>query len=424
MLSRLVYRSKAVARLSPPELQKLTLQSQARNSREAITGLMLYDNNRFFQWLEGPPANVDRLMTAIRNDTRHTDIEVLSQQATGARTFGDWSMKLATPGPQAAALAKDTIEPPREVLETLRKAPEAAPVLLVKLSATAAATQERARQATDALAAEPLQNKTASILKSVMLSTVIPQLAGTRGIPARSRPEPTSEARAVELADLLISADPGAAIELIHEMRSGDDPVGHLYAALFEPAARTLGDLWSEDNCSELDVTIGLCRLQTAMRLLGARTAAPVKPGKLRPVVLVAPEPGELHRLGAAMDSDVLWDAGWAPHCEYPTDNADLQGMVAATWVDVLDLSLSTAFRRDDWLPRITETITQARAASRNPALVVMVGGRVFFEAGRAARLVGANAAVRTAANVDQAILQSLASVSQTETLEMVPTPS
>jgi hypothetical protein len=126
------------------------------------------------------------------------------------------------------------------------------------------------------------------------------------------------------------------------------------------------------------------------------------------PEVLIAPEPGELHRLGATLDSEVLWNVGWNPHCEYPADDHALQDLLAATWFDVLDLSLSVALRREHWLPRLAKTIAAARTASRNPALLVVVGGRMFAERQAFGRQVGADMASLTALHVDESIMQGL----------------
>jgi hypothetical protein len=108
------------------------------------------------------------------------------------------------------------------------------------------------------------------------------------------------------------------------------------------------------------------------------------------------------------MDSEVMWNAGWSPHLEFPEDDKALQDLLSGTWFDVLDLSLSAAFRRDSWLPRLTKTIAGARAASRNPALVVAVGGRVFNEEKAAGISVGADLASKTALHVDRSILEAM----------------
>jgi hypothetical protein len=239
----------------------------------------------------------------------------------------------------------------------------------------------------------------------------------------------SADPRAAELADLLVATDPSAAIALIKEIHESGGTMGALTASLLEPAARRLGDLWSEDFCSEFDVTLGLCRLQAAVRMFSPGAFLPLPRGKKLPVVLIAPEPGELHRLGAALDSTILRDAGWEPHTEFPSNDNALDDLLSATWFDVLDLSLSTAFRRDQSLPQLARTIADARRASRNPALVVVVGGRVFLEEKEAGASVGADQALTTALNVNRSILKTLdASVSQTATqLESflpVPTPS
>ena len=103
-----------------------------------------------------------------------------------------------------------------------------------------------------------------------------------------------------------------------------------------------------------------------------------------------------------------MWNAGWNPHCEYPRDDYALEALVAATWFDVLDLSLSAAFRRQQWLPRLQKTISAARHASRNPALVVVVGSRLFTEHLAVGAQVGADAVSTTAVQVDKAIMARL----------------
>ncbi len=403
-MAKVVYRSRAVQSMSPPELHALTALAQARNGRESITGLMLYDRSRFYQWLEGPSDGVERVMSSIRNDPRHTDIEVLSKQPVERRIFAEWSMKLATPGPVSGPLKGEVIETPREIVETLHTRPETAPALLVKL-VPLPLVSERSPEDGAHLA---LSRKTAAILKGVFLASVVPQLLGTDAPSELPRVE--ANPRTAELADLLIAPDQEAALELIAELHAAGQAAAPLYAAVFEPAARSLGDLWGEDLCTEFDVTLGLCRLQAAVRMLTAGAVCK-PPSRSAPVVLVAPEPGELHRLGAALDGTVLSQAGWSPQRAYPTDDRSLQDMLSSEWFDVLNLSLSTAFRREHRLPQLRETIDHARRASRNPALVVAVGGRVFADERRAGRAGGAAIAHPPSAKVAKSILHTLTAI-------------
>ena len=95
---------------------------------------------------------------------------------------------------------------------------------------------------------------------------------------------------------------------------------------------------------------------------------------------------------------------------EFPADAATLDGLVAGTWIDALDVSLSTALGREHRLPQLAETIAHARLASMNPDLVVVVSGRYFVdELGRkSAGDVGADASFGSAAEVEAAILDAL----------------
>ena len=112
--------------------------------------------------------------------------------------------------------------------------------------------------------------------------------------------------------------------------------------------------------------------------------------------------------LGAVLDAEVLWRDGWDIQCEFPATDAALNTLVAEHWFEAIDLSLSAAFRREHWLPRVAKTIAAARRASVNPEIVVVVGGRIFYEQGANATLVGADAESATALNLTQTLTSSL----------------
>jgi methanogenic corrinoid protein MtbC1 len=314
-------------------------------------------------------------------------------------------MKLATRGPISAAWSDEILEPSSRFMDDLRRHPNLAPATLVELVPLLV----NKTFPVDQTHPVPLRRSTAAVLRDVILSAVIPTLADGRPVTEAGAHGLAVHPRVRELAELLIAPDQTAARELIEELHAAEGTVWPLYTALFEPAARDLGNLWSEDLCSEFDVTLGLSRMQSAARLFSARS----QPKSFRPsqgaAVLIVPEPGEFHHLGAALDSEVLWNAGWAPRCEYPANDKALQDLLSATWFDALDVSLSAAFRRGHWLPRMKQTIAEARRASRNPALLVIVGGRVFMEHSASGFQVGADLTSRTALNVDDLILHGLA---------------
>jgi hypothetical protein len=402
-LCSLVYRSRAVKALSDYELYELVQAAQTRNAEEAITGLMLYDDGRFYQWLEGPTGNVMRLMRSIEHDARHTDVEILSDKPATARQFGNWKMRLATRGVRSIHSLNNVVVPSTLALDDLRANPDHAPGVLADLAASPAV-----QDADDTPSNGPLKGPAGAILKDILVTAVLPELVSRHGHREPQGPWPIDH-RARALADLLIGTDTSAALELLRTLQDSDGAIRHLYESLLEPTARRLGDLWGADLCSELDVSLALAQLQRAVRVLNEEVMQPTIPkGLYLPAVLIVPEPGEAHMLNSVLDSDVLANAGWDPLSEFPATDEALQDLMADTWFDALDLSLSPSFRRETWLPRMRTTIALARHASRNPALVIVVGGRIFAEDRDAGALVGADATSRTAADTGRLIRDGL----------------
>jgi hypothetical protein len=398
-----VYRSRAVGSLSDYELYELVQAAQTKNALESITGLMLYDNGRFYQWLEGPVANVNRLMQSIFTDNRHTDIEILSDKPSVNRQFGDWTMRLATRGVRSIHSGNNVVVPTANALRKIHRNPEQAAGVLAGLSSISDDAPSP-RPASNL----PLEGPAGAILKDILVTAVLPELVARHAKQDWTTPWPIDQ-RARALADLLVGPDSNAAIELLRTLQNTDGAIRHLYQTLLEPSARRLGDLWGADLCSELDVTIGLGQLQRAVRVLNEEIMQPTLPkGLYMPAVLVVPEPGEAHAFNSVLDADVLTNAGWDPLTEFPSSDEALQDLIAGTWFDALDLSLSPAFRREHWLPRVTQTIALARHASRNPALVVVVGGRIFAEDNKAAARVGADASSGSALNTQRIIREGL----------------
>jgi len=397
-LCSMVYRSRAVTPLSDFDLYELVQAAQARNEREQITGLMLYDEGRFYQWLEGPAANVAGLMRAIARDQRHTDIEILSDKPTETRQFGDWKMRLATRGARSINSGNNVVVPSLDSIESLRADPSGAPEWLAGLSGREA----------EAPSNGPLAGPAGAILKDILVSAVVPELLVKHAQAGRQSPFPIDN-RARALADLLVGPNTEAALALLQTLQDSEGAIRHLYETLLEPTARRLGDLWGEDLCAELDITLGLAQLQRAVRVLNDEVMQPTIPkGLFLPAVLIVPEPGEAHMFSAVMDSDMLTAAGWDPITEFPASDEALQDLIADNWFDALDLSMSASVRRDSWLPKVRQTIALARHASRNPALVVVVGGRIFAEEAGAGAAVGADVQSRTARHTARAIRDGL----------------
>jgi len=368
-ISMMAYRSRAVAAPTEGDLDSILCKAQQRNRAEGLTGLLIYDQGCYFQWLEGPAQALARVWESIRRDSRHRDIHVLRQESMPKRFFGAWDMRLArrARGKLDATLA--VLAAPQDLLKHLRMQP----------SGLAYAAWD-----------------------GIFADLVIPRLRGSLGPNESNQPHRAvvwhpHDGAAAQLAGLTLAVDQGAAAHYINDLVEQGADLETLYRDVFEPAARCLGGLADADSHQDLEISWGLARLQIEARRVGAAIASPlhaIRPGH---AVLVAPQPGETDGLGAAISSELFLRDGWDVSCEYPRSDLGLDELLHEHWFDVLDLSLSSATRRDSRLPNMGATILSARGASKNPELTVIVQGRSVFERPRASLLVGADAGCASA---------------------------
>jgi len=403
-LATIAYRSRAVKPFSEEQLHDLMVDAQVNNRKSGLTGLLIYDEGKFFQWIEGHPDSLTGVWDAIQHDRRHTDIELIGQQPVPLRFFGDWDMRLAVRGSSRVDEFEDKSPAPATLIDNLFRRPRGMSGLQADLSPLAEDMRSRHQKASNQSTSSNEARVTDPTLRDVIETIVLPQLI-SRHSPRREVLLPV-DLRVGELVRQLTAIDPEAGRGLIEQFYAETHSIRQLCTNLIEPAARGLGDLWGTDGCDEGDVTIGLMRLQSAMRETVSTVIPKIAAGA--PAVLVVPQPGELHLLGAALDAESLYQQGWIPQAEFPSSDGALEDMVSNTWFDALDLTLSTAFRREHWLPRVAETIARVRVASRNPALVIIVGGRVFTESGEKASGLDANGSSGTSADVAPLILKSL----------------
>ncbi|UAB78475.1 BLUF domain-containing protein [Erythrobacter sp. SCSIO 43205] len=93
MIKQYVYISTAVG-LSREEVNAI-LETCARNNAEQdVTGLLLYNGRNFLQLLEGQGERLDRLMSVIETDKRHSGVLVMHKDDVEQRVCPDWAMKL------------------------------------------------------------------------------------------------------------------------------------------------------------------------------------------------------------------------------------------------------------------------------------------------------------------------------------------
>lgn len=318
-MSSLTYQSRATPRPTVADLRELSWKARTRNRSLGVTGMLLYENGRYFQTLEGPPKSLQILWSSISRDGRHTDVEVLSEHIIPARLFGAWDL-LSYHG--------------------------------------------------DAEAASTVQT-------------------------AKAKHKLTSQVP--RLMELVFNGDDLGINSLIATLGEQGWDGAAIATHLIEPTARALGDAWLSDDCSEVELTLGLSVLQLA----GHAVRHTPTPGALRQrrySILLATAPGEPHALGTSLLADLFTDAGWHVDMAFPDSNQALVNQLAAQQPDALDIGLSDALSRNEALNRLRETVERSRFGAPESLTVVSVGGRLFADAAATAETVGADHARETVA--------------------------
>ncbi len=103
-LLSLVYVSSATTLLSPEQLRSILETSRRNNTRDGISGMLLYKDGNIMQAIEGEADILHHLHAKILRDPRHHSLITLLERPVAERQFPDWSMgfqNLTDPGLRA-----------------------------------------------------------------------------------------------------------------------------------------------------------------------------------------------------------------------------------------------------------------------------------------------------------------------------------
>ena len=89
---QMIYTSVASRKFSADELKELLVIARRNNSRDGITGMLLYKDGNFLQLLEGEESLVRDVYATIACDTRHFDSMIMMEEEVSERVFADWKM--------------------------------------------------------------------------------------------------------------------------------------------------------------------------------------------------------------------------------------------------------------------------------------------------------------------------------------------
>ena len=88
----IVYVSKAARPVTLDDLLQILEGARRRNVEEGITGVLLYADGYFMQYLEGPEAGLRRVYSIIKTHPLHYGLIDLVREPVLTRGFAEWSM--------------------------------------------------------------------------------------------------------------------------------------------------------------------------------------------------------------------------------------------------------------------------------------------------------------------------------------------
>ena len=94
----IAYVSAASWSLLDEQIDRIVSESRRLNAINGITGVLVYCDGNFMQYIEGDEAAVMEAFARIRASSSHRQISELMNQPILEREFADWPMGFVRPG--------------------------------------------------------------------------------------------------------------------------------------------------------------------------------------------------------------------------------------------------------------------------------------------------------------------------------------
>ncbi|WP_373488270.1 B12-binding domain-containing protein [Blastomonas sp.] len=197
------------------------------------------------------------------------------------------------------------------------------------------------------------------------------EMAGTSGTPHGNHGPMFDEVTIGRFSQDVLTHEADVLTEAILVYLSRGIAAETLFIELIGPTARHLGQMWDNDACDFVDVTMGLWRLQQLVRAI-ALQAPPVDGWHNSGyTALFTTMPGDQHSLGTSILSECFQRAGWIVETLIEPDQSELFRAIGTKHFDLVGLTATM----DTHIGTLPKLINAIRSVSCNPKISVMVGG-------------------------------------------------
>ncbi len=95
-----VFVSEAVGDLTMAHLSKIMADAERFNRTAGVTGVTLFDGQRFLAYMEGPPDGLDVAFSRAAGATSHSSLIEIARGRVGQRRLPYWPMRCIPLSPQ------------------------------------------------------------------------------------------------------------------------------------------------------------------------------------------------------------------------------------------------------------------------------------------------------------------------------------
>lgn len=177
------------------------------------------------------------------------------------------------------------------------------------------------------------------------------------------------------------------ALRLLRAWRDQGRSWPDIYLHGIGPTARLMGTWWEADRMDFTSVSVGVARLQTAMYELSPEFLADARTPAGAPKRLLLVNPASQHTLGSLMAAEFFRLAGWWVQVAYAQEEREWLAVLNSDWFDILGVGISS----EQLVPTLQHTLTEARRASANPAIKIMLGGPLVQDRPELVHVLGAD---------------------------------
>lgn len=183
-----------------------------------------------------------------------------------------------------------------------------------------------------------------------------------------------TEEQIKQISALSLDANEGAFELAITFFKTHGLSIDYIVLELIPSLAKQLGKQWEEDTLSFAEVSIGVGKLERSIYKIDYLFQATQLKKRKNKSILISTYPGSQHSLGTLILANYFTYCGWEVQRPIKPTQSILLAEVESKHLQALAISVST----DEQLQELPNLIHSLRERSRNPQIVILIGGSLY----------------------------------------------